>query len=253
MGARLRITTSGAAGSPAFASLGAYRDGSGIIGEPGSTEREWITQVSPDFFATLGVAPAIGRAFTDDDMRYEAARRRDPDRRVLASAFQRAIARCSAVRFASTASGTPWLASCLPDYRFLSSKARLYFPLYSRPEDRGPDRRHWGSSTHMIARLKPDVTLAEAQAQVDAHNAAMERTNPKAKMMADAGFKTIVTPLHAHHVAAIRPALLLVQAGALVLLLIGAVNLANLLMIRMSGRTKELAIRQAIGASRIVC
>jgi predicted permease len=78
----------------------------------------------------------------------------------------------------------------------------------------------------------------------------MERSNPKAKMIADAGFQTIVTPLHAHHVASIRTALLLVQAGAIVLLTIGVVNLANLLMIRMSARTKELAIRQAIGASR---
>ena len=234
---------------PAFASLGAYRDGNGIIGEPGSTEREWITQVSPDFFATLGVAPAMGRALSDDDMSYEAARvviLTDAYWRQHFNADRSVLGRSLRVNgFRHTVVGV------LPaNYRFLSSKARLYFPLYSSPEDRGPDRRHSGSSTHMIARLKPGITLADGQAQVDAHNAAMERTNPEAKMIADAGFKTIVTPLHASHVAAIRPALLLVQAGALVLLLIGAVNLANLLMIRMSGRTRELAIRQAIGASR---
>ncbi|PYQ67146.1 MAG: hypothetical protein DMF53_02235, partial [Acidobacteria bacterium] len=51
-------------------------------------------------------------------------------------------------------------------------------------------------------------------------------------------------------VAAVRPTLLLIQAGALFLLLIGAVNLVNLLLIRASGRVKELAVRQAIGASR---
>ncbi len=233
----------------AFSALGAYRDGSGIIGEPGSTEREWITQVSPDFFATLGVAPAIGRVFADDDMRYEAARvviLSDTYWRKHFNGDRSALGRSIRVNgFQHTVVGI-----LPPDYRFLSSQARLYFPLYSRLEDRGPDRRHWGSSTHMIARLKPDATLAEAQAQVDAHNTAMERTNPKAQAMADAGFRSIVTPLHAHHVASIRGTLLLVQAGALVLLLIGTVNLANLLMIRMSGRTKELAIRQAIGASR---
>ena len=58
----------------------------------------------------------------------------------------------------------------------------------------------------------------------------MEVDNPQAKMMADAGFRSVVTPLHADHVAAIRPTLLLLQAGALVLLLIGAVNLVNLLL-----------------------
>ncbi len=233
----------------AFASLGAYRDGSGIIGEPGSTEREWITQVSPDFFATLGIAPAMGRAFTDDDMLHESARvviLTDAYWRQHFNADRAVLGRSIRVNgFRHTVVGV------LPaGYRFLSSKARLYFPLSSSLEDRGPDRRHWGSSTHMIARLKPAATLADAQAQIDAHNAAMERTNPKAKMIADAGFRTIVTPLHAHHVASIRSALLLVQAGAVVLLTIGIVNLANLLMIRMSARTRELAIRQAIGASR---
>jgi predicted permease len=59
-----------------------------------------------------------------------------------------------------------------------------------------------------------------------------------------------VTPLHADHVAAVRPTLLLLQAGVLVLLLIGTVNLANLLLIRANGRAKEIAVRQALGASR---
>ena len=68
--------------------------------------------------------------------------------------------------------------------------------------------------------------------------------------MADAGFRSLVVPLHADHVAAIRPTLLLLQAGVLALLLIGAVNLVNLLLIRASGRVKELAVRQALGASR---
>ena len=102
----------------------------------------------------------------------------------------------------------------------------------------------------MIARLRPGATVAEAQAQIDAHNAAMEAANPEAKMMADAGFRSLVVPLHDDHVAAIRPTLLLLQAGAFFLLLIGAVNLVNLLLIRASGRVKELAVRQAMGAGR---
>jgi ABC-type antimicrobial peptide transport system permease subunit len=56
--------------------------------------------------------------------------------------------------------------------------------------------------------------------------------------------------MHAHHVRSIRPTLLLLQSGVFFLLAIGAVNLVNLLLIRASGRAKEMAIRQSLGASR---
>lgn len=69
-------------------------------------------------------------------------------------------------------------------------------------------------------------------------------------MMAEAGFRSLVVPLHADHVHSIRPTLLLMQGGVLFLLLIGAVNLINLFLIRASDRVKEMAIRQSMGASR---
>src|SRR5213079_2608835 len=116
---------------------------------------------------------------------------------------------------------------------------------------RTPQQRHsGGGGTHMIARLKPGATMAEAQSQIDAHNAAVEQDGPEAKMMAEAGFRSLVRPLHAEHVRSIRPTLLLMQAGVFFLLLIGAVNLVNLLLIRASGRAKEMAIRRSMGASR---
>src|SRR4029079_7277276 len=118
----------------------------------------------------------------------------------------------------------------------------------SSPEERGPDARHSGNSTRMIGRLAADASLADAQAQVDAHNAVVERTDRQAKMIADAGFRSIVVPLRAHHVAAVRPTLLLVQAGVLCLLLIGMVTRVTLLLIRASGRAKELAVRRSLGA-----
>jgi len=52
---------------PAFASLSIYRYATEIVGEPGSTERDQTMRVSPDFFATLGLAPAIGRTFRDEE------------------------------------------------------------------------------------------------------------------------------------------------------------------------------------------
>src|SRR5277367_4761334 len=56
---------------PAFASLSLYRYGSAIVGEAGSTERAAITAVSPEFFATLGVGPRFGRAFTEAETTYK--------------------------------------------------------------------------------------------------------------------------------------------------------------------------------------
>src|SRR5436305_3238823 len=138
-----------------------------------------------------------------------------------------------------------------PAFRFLSSEARVFLPIKSGMEERGPKARHsGGGGTHMIARLKPGATIAEAQAQIDAHNAAVEEDNPEAKMMAEAGFRSLVRPLHAEHVRSIRPTLLLMQAGVFFLLLIGAVNMVNLLLIGASGRAKEMAIRRSMGGSR---
>lgn len=136
-----------------------------------------------------------------------------------------------------------------PEFSFLSSKARLYLPLASDAEERTVSQRHSGNSD-MVARLRPGVSPGEAQSQIDAHNNALEATNPAARAMADAGFRSIVAPLHADHVAAVRGILVLLQAGVLVLLSIGAVNVTNLFLIRASGRLKEVAVRQAIGATR---
>jgi predicted permease len=235
----------------AFETLAAYRDGMAVVGEPGSTEREHVTRVSPEFFATLGQGPVLGRAFTEEETTYETdavAILTDVYWRQRLGADPNVIGRTIRVDGISRIV----VGVLPPDFSFLSSTARLYFPFSSNLEDREPRRRHWGSGSQMIARMKPETSLADAQAQVDAHSAAKEADggNADAKMMAETGFRTLVVPLHADHVAGIRPTLLLVQAGALCLLLIGAVNLANLLLIRASGRVKELAVRQAIGASR---
>jgi predicted permease len=235
---------------PAFASLSIYRYGTAIVGEPGSTEREQITQVSPEFFSTLGFGPTIGRTFTEQETTYQT-----DSVAILSATFwrQHYNADSRVIGTEIRVDGVPkTIIGVLPaGFRFLSSEARLYFPLASRPEDRSPLRRHSGGNViQMIARLKTGATLAQAQSQIDAQNAALEADDPQAKMMADAGFRSLVVPLHADHVAAVRPTLLLLEAGVLVLLFIGAVNLVNLLLIRTGSRLKELAVRQALGASR---
>ena len=100
-----------------------------------------------------------------------------------------------------------------PDFRFLSSEARFFLPLTSRADMRTPKQRHsGGGDTHMIARLKPGATIAQAQTQIDAHNAAVESDDPEAKMMADAGFRSLVLPLHADYVT-LHPPDTLADAG----------------------------------------
>jgi predicted permease len=136
-----------------------------------------------------------------------------------------------------------------PGFRFLSSEARIFLPLSSEEGERNLDARH-NNSTMQIARLKSGATIFEAQAQIDAHNAAHAAEFPYSKLVAEAGYYTKVVSLHADHVSSIRPILLLLQAAVLFLLLIGSVNLVNLLLIRAGARTKELAIRQSMGASK---
>ena len=234
----------------AFTSLAIYRYGTEIIGEAGSTERDQTMRVSPDFFSTLGLGPVIGRSFTDQETTSQT-----DHVAILSDTFwrQRYNADPNVIGRQIRVNSVPRtvIGVLPPAFRFLSSDARLFLPLASRPEDRTPRQRHSGGNViQMVARLKPDATLAQAQSQIDAQNATLEADDPQAKMIADAGFRSIVVSLHADHVAAIRPTLLLLQAGAIALLLIGAVNLVNLLLVRASGRVKELAVRQALGASR---
>src|SRR5947208_1654199 len=233
----------------AFSSLSMYMERAETVGDPGSMQQEEIVRISPEFFTTLGVSPAIGRNFTDEET--------DPHKNViiLTDAFwrQRFNSDPNILGRDTRINGIPRkIVGVLPPaFRFLSSEARVFLPIKSGMEERGPKARHsGGGGTHMIARLKPGATIAEAQAQIDAHNAAVEEDNPEAEMMAEAGFRSLVRPLHAEHVRSIRPTLLLMQAGVFFLLLIGAVNLVNLLLIRASDRAKEMAIRQSMGASR---
>jgi predicted permease len=236
---------------PAFSSLSIFRYGSEVVGDTGSTQQEEVMRVSPDFFATLGVSPVMGRSFTD---RETITPVEDNGVAILTDAYwrQRLNSDPNVLGRDIRVNGVPRkiVGVLSPDFRFLSSEARLFLPLTSPLSQRTPKQRHsGGGGTHMIARLKPGATISEAQAQIDAHNAAVEKADPEAKAMADAGFRSPVVSFHGDHVRSIRPTLLLMQAGVFFLLLIGAVNLVNLLLIRASGRAKEMAIRQSMGAS----
>lgn len=234
---------------PAFSHISILQYATATVGEAGSTEQQDILRVSPEFFLTLGIGPVMGRAFTEQETTHQTdgeviltdgywKQHFNGDRNILGQhlrvdGLQKTI-----------------IGVLPPNFSFLSSKARLCFPLSSDPKDRLAAQRHSNMDNVMIARLQPRATLAGAQAQIDADNAARAAEYPNANMIADAGFRTVLTPLRADHVKSVRPMLLLLQSGVLLLFIIGGVNLVNLLLIRATSRAPELAIRQSLGASR---
>ena len=234
---------------PAFASVSIYQERGVIVGGgTGAPEHVDIVRVSPEFFSTLGVPLAMGRPFTANELSYSTSQVA-----ILTDAFWRshfgADPHVLGRTFLSDEIPATVVGVLPPEFRFLSSRAEIYRPSSYAPEDRAPNRRH-NNSWHMIARLAPGATLAEAQAQIDALNVQLLQDDPLGKVVQAAGYHTTVRFLHGDYVRSIRPTLLLLQVGVLFLLLIGAVNLANLLLIRASGRTRELAVRQALGAGR---
>ena len=232
----------------AFASTSIYQPGSAIVGEAGSPTRVPRDRVSPEFFATLGVPLALGRAFTEQELAYANAQNI-----ILTDAYWRNHFNADPKIIGQTmivdSLPNTIIGVLPPGFRYLSSRAQFFIPLASNPEDRGPKNRH-SNNVQMIARLAPGATLADAQAQIDAFNQQQLADDPYAELIRNAGYRTGVFSLHADHVREVRPILLLLQAGVLALLLIGAVNLVNLLLIRANGRAKEFAVRQALGAGR---
>lgn len=232
----------------AFSSAAIIQEGSAIVGEAGSPNRVPRSRVSPEFFATLGVPLAMGRSFTDDELTYDRS-----GVAVLTDGFWRsnfgADPHVIGRRFQVDSLPVTVIGVLPKGFRFLSTKAEFFVPAASSKEERGIDRRH-SNGFNLIARLAPGVSLASAQAQVDALNAQQTKDDPYAKLVIGAGYRTMVLALHSDQVREVRPILLLLQGSVLFLLAMGGVNLVNLLLIRASGRAKELAVRQALGASR---
>lgn len=234
---------------PALSSLSIYKETSVVVGQSDRAERVEASIISPEFFATLGVPLAKGRPFTDAEMvdgsdnvailtdgfwrRYFGS---DPN--VLGRTFLNDGATVTVVGILP------------PGFRFPSSRAQFYRPMSYGPYGRSPWLRHTANGGPMVARLAPGATLAEARAQMDAFNAQQLKDDPIAKVITDAGYCTKIWPLRDDFVRDVKPTLILLECGVLCLLLIGAVNLVNLLVIRAGGRVREIAVRKALGAGR---
>lgn len=203
--------------------------------------------VTPSFFPLVHVAPALGRAFTAT----EAEPGKDQEI-ILSNALwqelygggRRALGRTVRI------GGKPYtVVGVMPrGFRFLNSDVRFLTPLAFSLEDRN---RYHQNNYYSVGRLKPGATIAQVQAQVNALNAAnLERFPHFKEALVNAGFYTKVERLQDVMVKDVKSVLYLLWGGALFVLFIGALNLANVVLARATVRRKAIATRLALGASR---
>jgi putative ABC transport system permease protein len=209
----------------------------------GEPERIEGARVTASFFSVLGVAPIAGRDFLPDEDRPQA------ERTVILSygLWQRRFgADPNIVGQSLILDGSDYtVLGVLPrSFQFAPmGKAELWVPL--RPTPMQSERRfmHW---LDVIARLKPGVTLAQAQAQMNAVGERIERADPESHT--GAGIKLV--PLHEQVIGSIGTLLLVLLGAVGLVLLIACANVANLLLLRAAARRQEIAIRLALGATR---
>ena len=131
---------------------------------------------------------------------------------------------------------------------FLDPDVMLWIPAAFSAQEKSDDSRHSNNWSY-VARLKPGATVEQARQQIDALNARNFDRFPHFKqILINAGFHTAVFPLQDYLVRDVRGTLYLLWGGVVFVLLVGGVNVTNLMLVRSSVRLKELATRHALGA-----
>ncbi|MEO5894534.1 MAG: ABC transporter permease [Vicinamibacterales bacterium] len=230
-----------------FEELAIYRQRGVTVANQGEAERLTALSARPSLFRLLRAAPASGRIFT------EAEGEPGQDARVILShaLWQRLFGgRADAIGKDLRLNGVPHqiVGIMPPQFHFMSADIDMWIPLAFSPDEKSDDARHSNNVT-MIGRLKPGASVQQGQLQVDALNARnLERFPNMKEILVNAGFHSIVTPLQDDMIRDARQILLLLWAGVVFVLVIGAVNITNLVLIRSSARMRELATRHALGA-----